>query len=76
MPEKPIQVLLIEDSRSDTLIVQDELAGAPGTAFVVTHVERLHEALQCLREQRFDVAVLDLGVPDSQGGETFHTLHQ
>jgi len=76
MPKKPIQVLLIEDSPSDALIVQDELAGAPGAAFEVTRVERLQEALQRVGKQGFDVALLDLGLADSQGRESFHALHR
>jgi PAS domain S-box-containing protein len=76
MPEKPIQVLLIEDSPSDALIVRDELAEAPGAAFEVTHIERLREAMQRLRDQSFDVALLDLGLADSQGRESFEALHR
>jgi PAS domain S-box-containing protein len=76
MTEKPIQVLLIEDSPSDALIVRDELAGAPGAAFEVTHIERLREAMQRLRDQSFDVALLDLGLADSQGRESFQALHR
>jgi PAS domain S-box-containing protein len=76
MPEKPIQVLLIEDSPSDALIVQDELAGAQGAAFEVTRVERLREAIERLRNQSFDVALLDLGLADSQGRESFQALHR
>ncbi len=35
--------------------------------FTVVNAQRLAEGLQCLREQTFDVVLLDLGLPDSTG---------
>jgi two-component system cell cycle sensor histidine kinase/response regulator CckA len=74
--EGTIQVLLVEDSPTDALIVQDDLTQIAGVTFIVTHVERLSEALQLLRERRFGVVLLDLSLPDSDGFETFTRLHQ
>jgi len=70
-----IQVLLIEDSLTDALFVQDELMHAAEGQFAVTHVERLSHALEQLRLQHFDIALLDLSLPDSDGLETFNRLH-
>jgi diguanylate cyclase (GGDEF)-like protein/PAS domain S-box-containing protein len=36
-------------------------------SFTVVNARRLAEGLQCLREQTFDVVLLDLGLPDSAG---------
>src|SRR4051812_37186657 len=76
MPGPTINVLLVEDNPSDALLVREELAGAPGVRFVVTHVVQLKDALQRLKAGRFDVILSDLSLPDSEGMETFERLHQ
>jgi len=75
MHAKPIQVLLVEDNPVDALVVQDELAHTAGARFAVVHLEHLSEALARLKQERFDVVLLDLSLPDSHGFETFVRLH-
>jgi PleD family two-component response regulator len=70
MDDAPIHVLLIEDNPTDVLLVRQACAAVPLVPCVFTHVERLSEGLKCLSEARFDVILLDLGLPDSQGLET------
>lgn len=71
-----IRVLLVEDSATDALLLQEALSDIPGIEYAVTHVERLADCLARLREEKFDVVLLDLGLPDSRGAETFARLHQ
>ena len=66
-----IQVLLVEDSPTDALIVREELTEVAGDTFAVTEVDRLSDALRLLREMRFGMVLLDLSLPDSDGFETF-----
>jgi PAS domain S-box-containing protein len=75
MDVKMIRVLLVEDSPSDALIVENELTQADGAKFCVVHFEELNAALTHLRAQHFDVVLLDLNLPDSQGFETFLRLY-
>jgi DNA-binding response OmpR family regulator len=70
MDDAPIHALLIEDNPTDVLLVRQACAAVPLIPCVFTHVERLSEGLKCLSEARFDVILLDLGLPDSQGLET------
>lgn len=75
MQTPTIHVLLVEDSPTDALLVREELAHASGVRFVVVHVEQVSDALQQLKSARFDVVLSDLGLPDSDGIETFTRLH-
>ncbi|MCU0532784.1 MAG: PAS domain S-box protein [Hydrococcus sp. Prado102] len=66
-----IKILLVEDNPGDVLLLKEFLRDANSTQFELTPVECLKEALQFLEEQSFDIVLLDLSLPDSQGLETF-----
>jgi signal transduction histidine kinase len=74
MEDKPMKVLLVEDNPGDTRLIR-EMLKEDTIQFELAHVERLCEAFQCLGEETFDVIVLDLNLPDSQGLDTFVKAH-
>lgn len=68
MIDKPIKVLLIEDNPGDARLIWEMLNGATAAQFELAHVQRLDEGLRRVGEDGgFDVLLLDLGLPDSQG---------
>ncbi|HZF01185.1 MAG TPA: response regulator [Methylomirabilota bacterium] len=70
----PIRILLVEDDSNDVLLVKTILAEE--TLMSIAHAQRLADALAVVVEQTFDVILLDLGLPDSHGLETFAELHK
>lgn len=70
-----IRILLIEDSETDVLLLQEAFADLDGFNYQLRHVQRLADGLAHLKESRVDVVLLDLGLPDSQGVDTFTKLH-
>src|SRR5215204_2491797 len=76
MDKTQIQILLIEDTPSDALLLREALENDKLTAFVLTTVEHLSSAIKLLSEQAFDIILLDLSLPDSQGMETFTRIQQ
>lgn len=62
--------LLVEDNPVDARLIREMLKESPTATFELEHVDRLATALELLRQQTFDVVLLDLGLPDSQGLET------
>src|SRR5664279_5029572 len=66
-----IRVLLVEDSDSDALLLQESLGETRPGEFECTHVECWAEAVRCLRQKQFEVLLLDLLLPDITGRDTF-----
>jgi len=69
-----IRVLLIEDNPGDARLIQEMLKEA-GSRFDFKWADRLSTGLERLVEEVFDVLLLDLGLPDSQGIDTFTRAH-
>jgi PAS domain S-box-containing protein len=69
-----IRVLLIEDNPVDTRLLRVFLGESTTHVFQITDVDRLATGIQRASEERFDVVLSDLLLPDSHGIETFERL--
>ncbi|MGA1870501.1 MAG: diguanylate cyclase [bacterium] len=66
---------MIEDDPQDVKLIQIALADAADTIQnSITHVDRIGKALEQLEVKHFDVAILDLALPDSNGITTLKSL--
>ncbi|MEH2108655.1 hybrid sensor histidine kinase/response regulator [Nostoc sp.] len=75
MAGKHIKVLLVEDNPGDVFLLHEFLKEVTTVVVDLMPVERLSEALDYLAKEIFDVILLDLSLPDSQGLETFVIAH-
>jgi two-component system, cell cycle sensor histidine kinase and response regulator CckA len=75
MMNHPIKILLIEDNPGDVLLLQETLADISLIELEWVHAERMSNALDRLQSEDFDVILLDLVLPDSQGLDTFTQIH-
>jgi signal transduction histidine kinase len=64
------RILLIEDNPDDACLLREALIGFGEPSIELVHVEKLDSGLQHLRSDSFDVILLDLSLPDSQGVDT------
>ncbi|NEQ36475.1 MAG: diguanylate cyclase [Okeania sp. SIO3I5] len=69
-----LKTLLVEDNRGDAFIIKQLLKFRSSLNFNVTHCHRLSLAIKQLNEENFDVILLDLGLPDSQGSQTISQM--
>lgn len=76
MKEEPIHLLLVEDDPDDVLLLHDMLAETPHPPFNTVHVDRLGHAAARLSSENFDVILLDLSLPDSDGLGTLKALYE
>lgn len=74
MNEDAIAVLLVEDNLADVAMLMELLQGSNAQDWQVTPVTRLRSALEQLYISHFDVVLLDLSLPDSQGLDTIAQL--
>lgn len=69
------RLLIIDDDPGDVRLIQEYLRDAARTAtYLFTTAARLDDALRLLARQEFDVILLDLNLPDSQGLNTVKAL--
>ncbi|MBE9207343.1 hybrid sensor histidine kinase/response regulator [Nostoc sp. LEGE 06077] len=62
-----VKILLIEDNLAEARLLQEFLQQADAKEFVLVHVKRLQEGLNQLISDNYDIILLDLTLPDSQG---------
>jgi signal transduction histidine kinase/DNA-binding NarL/FixJ family response regulator len=74
MSDRPNRILLVEDNPGDARLLREALREVASYQFDLEHVERLSQALECLRAEPFDVVLLDLSLPDSQGLDNLATV--
>ncbi|MBE9229581.1 response regulator [Phormidium sp. LEGE 05292] len=74
MSDEAIAVLLVEDNLADVALLMELLQDSEAESWQVTHVKRLSLALEHLHQTEFDVILLDLSLPDSQGLDTVARL--
>lgn len=75
MSLKTINMLLIEDSPGDSLLIQEAIKEAGSGKIKIECVERLDKGLNRLARGGIDIVLLDLSLPDSLGLNTFSKLH-
>lgn len=75
MTNSSIKILIIEDNPGDARLIQEMLKEVKDINFEIIHVLRLDEALKFNLTNNFDVILLDLCLPDSEGIDTFNIMN-
>jgi DNA-binding NarL/FixJ family response regulator len=75
MANRTIHALLVEDNPVETRLLYKRVTEVPSVEFTWENVLKLEEAKNLLRVEPFDLILLDLSLPDSQGLDTFIHLY-
>lgn len=67
---EPLRILIVEDDLIDRRLLERLLAQSSLGKCEVHNADRLAGAVELLQNHSFDVVLLDLGLPDSQGMES------
>ena len=73
LSKKIINVLLIEDNPGDIRLIQELMKEVSNCKFNLLYHDNLTEGMQILNQRKFNVILLDLSLPDSEG---LHTLEE
>ena len=76
MQTDKLEILLIEGSPSEADLIQEMLSEAGRFEFSLQHVQYLAEGLRLLQGKNFDVILVDLVLPYSQGLENALTIRR
>lgn len=76
MVESRTNILLVEDNLSYSKLVEKMLGESGGGARIEFSVDTIAKGLDALDNTDFDLVLLDLNLPDSEGLDTFNTLHE
>lgn len=75
MKKRQINVLLIEDNQGDVRLIQEMLSEATDVIPKIECIDRLDAGLKRLAKGDINLLLLDLGLPDSKGLDTFVNVH-
>lgn len=76
MMNSVLKILLIEDNPGDARLVKEALSEIHSTPLEMVHATRLQDGLAKAEEQKFDVVLLDLSLPDASGLDTIRRAHK
>ena len=71
MEQLRLNILIVEDNTGDFLLIQQMLKDMRNYELHIRHVETIKETIDAIVEQRPDVILLDLSLPDSYGIDSF-----
>lgn len=69
-----IVILLIEDDAGDAFFIEEMLTSLSNSTFQIKHSNRLSDGLFNLKNEYYDLVLLDLSLPDAFGLETLHLV--
>ncbi|MBN1947631.1 MAG: diguanylate cyclase [Bradymonadales bacterium] len=75
MDETIIKALIVDGRSNDRAGLRTILQGIEHLDIDLAEAESLAEALEAIGQRPFDIILLDLDLPDSQGMQTFYRIH-
>jgi len=74
-PPPSARILIVEDNELDAMLLEEALRKAAPPRLELMVAGEVRQAIRLLQENKFDVILSDLSLPDGQGMETFTRLH-
>jgi signal transduction histidine kinase len=73
--QQPLNILVVEDNDHDFTLLNEYISRTGLATSSIVHVNRMKHALEVLEKENPDLIFLDLALPDSEGIESFQTIH-
>ncbi|MFC1763601.1 PAS domain S-box protein [Planctomycetota bacterium] len=72
--DEKLSILIVEDDLIDRKLLERLLSRSSLSGSLVNCVDRLASALECLRQDTYDIVLTDLGLPDCNGTEAVEKI--
>ncbi|MCZ6773340.1 MAG: EAL domain-containing protein [Proteobacteria bacterium] len=69
MNQKPLRILLIEDDAIETELIRGQIFDSARSVITLDHATHLATGIEKMRDNRYDLVLLDLNLPDARGLE-------
>lgn len=76
MKKDKIKIVCFEDNPGDVYLIKNYLDETPSLEYDFVSFERLDKGIAFLQNNKPDIIILDLGLPDSSGIDTFLTVQK
>lgn len=74
IPPAVVRVLLVEDDVTDAMILKRVLGRNAETKFQIDHASTLAQATELMQSRDYDIAIVDVNLPDARGSQSFERL--
>ncbi len=71
-----MKILIVEDDPNDTLLIKRTFARSPMATFDATYSVSLRAAVEALQCNHYDLALVDMGLPEANGIDSFLQLRR
>lgn len=71
-----MKALLIEDNRADYVLLKLMLEENFGNDIEIHNAQKLSRGIALMQQDDYDIILLDLGLPDSSGFDSFFKIHE
>jgi len=71
---QPFNLLIIEDNPGDFILLEQYLKRTRLPVVNIIHAERMAQVPELIKKNKFDIALLDLTLPDSKGVDSVISL--
>lgn len=75
MNDMPVSILMVEDNPGDLRLVEEMLDECGCGKFRLLHADQVLTAIPLLDEEKIDIILLDLTLPDGKGLDTLVKMH-
>src|SRR5689334_3516761 len=72
--QKPLHFMVVEDNPGDYVLLEKYLQSSQIPVDTIAHAEDMSKVYALVKDNSFDVALLDLSLPDSSGVDSVITL--
>lgn len=70
-----MKILMIEDNKGDFFLIKNMIEEYGNDIANIHNSHKLSSAFSILEKEKYDLIILDLGLPDSTGIDTFNKVH-